>query len=147
MVEDAVQAGATIAAGGHALEGPGFFHAPTILTGVKDDMAIVADEQFGPALPVLVYDDLDDAVARANATHFGLGSSVWTSDLDRGAEVARRISAGTTWVNAHLYLLPDLPFGGVKQSGLGIENGIWGLHEFQTMQVVYRNLIPSTPWS
>jgi acyl-CoA reductase-like NAD-dependent aldehyde dehydrogenase len=147
MVDAAVHAGATIAAGGQAPEGPGYFHAPTILTDVTDDMAIVADEQFGPALPVLPYRDLDEAIARANATHFGLGSSVWTADVERGAEIAARIAAGTTWVNAHLYLLPDLPFGGVKSSGIGIENGIWGLHEFTTMQVVYRNLTAGTPWS
>jgi acyl-CoA reductase-like NAD-dependent aldehyde dehydrogenase len=147
MVDAAVHAGATIAAGGHTPEGPGYFHAPTILTDVTDEMAIVADEQFGPALPVLPYRDLDEAIARANATHFGLGSSVWTADVERGAEIAGRIAAGTTWVNAHLYLLPDLPFGGVKSSGLGVENGIWGLHEFTTMQVVYRNLTAGTPWS
>ncbi len=147
LVRNAVDAGATVAAGGSRIDGPGFFYAPTILTDVTDSMPVVAEEQFGPALPVLPYDDLDDAIARANATHFGLGSSIWTSDADRGAQLARRIAAGTTWVNCHLYLLPHLPFGGVKSSGLGVENGPWGLHEFTDMHVVYKNLVPGTPWS
>lgn len=146
LVEHAVSAGAHIAAGGHRIEGAGYFHAPTILTDVTDEMPIVAEEQFGPALPVLAFDDLDEVVQRANASHFGLGSSVWTSDVQRGAEVARKIAAGTTWVNAHLYLLPNLPFGGVKWSGIGSENGIWGLHEFTDKHVVYQNLVAGSPW-
>lgn len=146
LVEDAVSDGAHVAAGGHVVEGDGYFHAPTILTDVTDDMAIVSEEQFGPALPIMMFDDVDEVVARANATHFGLGSSIWTSDLAHGAEVARKVSAGTTWVNAHLYLLPNLPFGGVKQSGIGTENGVWGLHEFTDKHVIYENLVPGSPW-
>jgi acyl-CoA reductase-like NAD-dependent aldehyde dehydrogenase len=147
LVANAVDAGARVVAGGPHSEGPGYFHAPTILTDVTDDMPIVAEEQFGPALPVLPYDDLDEVVARANASHFGLGSSIWTGDTERGADLARRIEAGTTWVNCHLYLLPSLPFGGVKQSGLGVENGVWGLHEFTDMHVVHQNLLPGNAWS
>lgn len=146
MVSEAVSGGAKVAAGGHLVEGPGFFHAPTILFDTTDDMAVVRDEQFGPVLPVLAYDDLDEAIARANDSHFGLGSSVWTGDAERGAQVARRIEAGTTWVNAHLYLLPELPFSGVKSSGIGVENGIWGLHEFTTSHVVYTNRVAGSPW-
>ena len=147
LVSSAVDGGARIASGGKGLDGPGYFHEPTILTNVTDEMAVVAEEQFGPVLPVLPYDDVDEAIHRANATHFGLGSSIWTSDLERGGQLARRVEAGTTWVNAHLYLLPNLPFGGVKQSGLGVENGPWGLHEFTTLHVLYQNRMAGTPWS
>jgi acyl-CoA reductase-like NAD-dependent aldehyde dehydrogenase len=147
LVTDAVGAGARVVVGGAPIEGPGFFHAPTILADVTDDMPIVAEEQFGPALPVLPYDDLDDVIDRANSSHFGLGSSIWTADPGRGAELAQRIEAGTTWINCHLYLLPALPFGGVKWSGLGVENGVWGLHEFTHMHVVYQNLQPGNAWS
>jgi acyl-CoA reductase-like NAD-dependent aldehyde dehydrogenase len=147
LVGDAVSRGATVAAGGHPVEGPGYFHLPTILTDVTDDMPIVAEEQFGPALPVLPFDDLGEAVARANDSHFGLGSSVWTGDPERGASLAREVAAGITWVNCHLYLQPSLPFGGVKWSGLGVENGVWGLHEFTDMHVIYQNLAPGNAWS
>lgn len=146
MISDAMEAGATVAAGGHLVEGPGFFHAPTILADATDDMDVVREEQFGPVLPVLAYDDLDEAVARANNSHFGLGSSVWTADAEMGARVARRLEAGTTWINAHLYLLPELPFSGVKSSGIGVENGIWGLHEFTTTHVIYTNRFAGSPW-
>lgn len=80
-----------------------------------------------------------DAVARANDSHFGLGSSVWTSDLDRGATVGREIIAGTTWINTHCILMPSNPFGGVKWSGIGVENGVAGLHEFTDVHVLFQN--------
>jgi acyl-CoA reductase-like NAD-dependent aldehyde dehydrogenase len=139
LVDAALSAGATAVTGGRAIDGPGYFYEPTILTGVSDDMGIVAEEQFGPALPVLPYDNLDDAVARANDSHFGLGSSIWTGDLQRGADLARDIQAGTTWVNSHLIMMPQQPFGGVKWSGLGVENGLPGLHEFTDVHVIYQN--------
>jgi len=139
LVDAALSAGAKAATGGRPIDGPGYFYEPTILTGVSDDMPIVAEEQFGPALPVLPYDNLDDAVARANDSHFGLGSSIWTGDLQRGADLARDIQAGTTWVNSHLIMMPQQPFGGVKWSGLGVENGLPGLHEFTDVHVIYQN--------
>ena len=137
LVDAALSAGAKAVTGGRPVDGPGYFYEPTILSGVTDDMAVVAEEQFGPALPVLPYDDLDDAVERANNSHFGLGSSVWTSDPERGAALAQEIQAGTTWVNSHLILTPQQPFGGVKWSGLGVENGLPGLHEFSDVHVIY----------
>jgi acyl-CoA reductase-like NAD-dependent aldehyde dehydrogenase len=138
LVEAALGAGATAVTGGRPVEGPGYFYEPTILTGVTEDMAVVAEEQFGPALPVLPYDDLGDAVARANNSHFGLGSSVWTADPQRGAELAREIHAGTTWINTHQVVTPAVPFGGVKWSGIGVENGLLGLHEFTDVHVIYQ---------
>lgn len=139
LVDSAIAAGAKPVVGGARSEGPGYFYSPTVLTGADDSMSIVAEEQFGPALPIVAYDDLDQVIAQANSSHFGLGSSVWTSDPDRGYSVGRRLEAGTTWVNAHSLLLPEHPFGGVKWSGIGLENGPWGLHEFTDVHVMYQN--------
>ncbi|MDQ1373314.1 MAG: hypothetical protein QOJ09_652 [Actinomycetota bacterium] len=138
LVDDARRHGAVAAAGGHAVDGPGYFFEPTVLTGVGDGVRVVDEEQFGPVLPVVPYRDLDDALASANATRFGLGSSVWTADPERGAEVAARIDAGMTWVNAHPVSSVEHPFLGVKSSGVGVENGIWGLHTFTDMHLVSR---------
>lgn len=138
LVEGALSAGARVAAGGAALDRPGYFFAPTILTGAADGTAIVDEEQFGPALPVLAYRDLDDAIERANASTFGLGASVWATDTDRGEDVARRLDAGSAWVNTHAALAPDLPFGGLKWSGVGVENGPWGLKGFTDVQLLNR---------
>ncbi|WP_436788921.1 aldehyde dehydrogenase family protein [Yinghuangia sp. YIM S10712] len=141
LVTDALAHGATAAAGGHPLElgdGCGYFYAPTILTGVDENTRVVAEEQFGPALPVLSYTDLDDAVERVNAGHFGLGGSVWSADPGRACDVAARLDVGTAWVNTHLALAPAQPFGGAKWSGLGVENGPWGLYGFTELQVIHR---------
>ena len=138
LVQDALDAGATAAAGGKAMDGDGYFFEPTILAGLSDGTRIVDEEQFGPALPVIPYRDVDDVVERANATHFGLSGSVWGTDVDRAGQVAERLECGTAWVNAHLALAPHQPFGGAKWSGLGVENGPWGLYGFTELQVQYR---------
>ncbi len=138
LVADALDHGATAAAGGKPMDGDGYFFEPTILTGLSDGTRIVDEEQFGPALPVIAYRDLDDAVDRANATNFGLSGSVWGADADRAAEVASRLECGTSWVNTHLSLAPHQPFGGAKWSGLGVENGPWGLYGFTELKVEYR---------
>jgi acyl-CoA reductase-like NAD-dependent aldehyde dehydrogenase len=87
-------------------------------------------------LPVLKYSDLDDAIARANNSEYGLGGTVWGADTARAYEVAQRISSGTVWVNKHLDLPPDIPFGGAKQSGFGTEMGEEGLKEFTQARVI-----------
>jgi acyl-CoA reductase-like NAD-dependent aldehyde dehydrogenase len=138
-MEDAVHHGAVVAAGGKALDGPGYFYAPTIVSGISEGVRLVDEEQFGPALPIMSFTDEDDAVARANASTFGLGASVWSGDLERGAAVAERLDAGSCWVNTHAALATDLPFGGHKLSGLGVENGPWGLYAYTDIQVLYRN--------
>jgi acyl-CoA reductase-like NAD-dependent aldehyde dehydrogenase len=138
LVDDAVRRGAVAAAGGHAVDGPGFFYRPTVLRDVTDDMPIVAEEQFGPAIPVLSYRTVDEAVSRANDSVFGLSASVWGTDLDRAEDVAARLEVGTAFVNDHLTLAPELPFGGAKSSGIGVENGQWGLDEFTRLQVLHR---------
>jgi acyl-CoA reductase-like NAD-dependent aldehyde dehydrogenase len=139
LVEHALAHGAKAAAGGRPIDGPGLFFEPTILTDVSDGLRVVDEEQFGPVLPVIPYTDLDDAIARANASSYGLGASVWSADLDRGADVARRLDAGNTWVNTHAALNQGVPFGGIKWSGLGVENGPWGLHAYTDIQVLHQN--------
>ena len=138
LVADALKGGARAAAGGKPIDSPGNFFEPTIIADISDGTRIVDEEQFGPALPVIPYRDLDDAVERANATHFGLSGSVWSADADRAAEVAERLECGTAWVNTHLALAPHQPFGGAKWSGLGVENGTWGLYGFTELQVLHR---------
>jgi acyl-CoA reductase-like NAD-dependent aldehyde dehydrogenase len=138
LVDDALAAGARAAAGGHRIPGPGYFYEPTILYDLSDGVRIVDEEQFGPAVPVVTYRDLHDAVARANDTRFGLGASVWSADPERAAGVADRLHAGTTWVNTHLAVGPHQPFGGIRWSGLGVEGGPWGLHAFTELHVAHR---------
>ena len=137
LVDDARKSGARVVAGGERLGERGYFFCPTLLADVDNGSRIVDEEQFGPALPVVRYRDLDEAIARANATHFGLGASVWTGDLERGTEVAARLECGTSWVNTHLGIVPHAPFGGWKWSGLGVENGKWGLLGLTDLQVIH----------
>jgi len=135
LVEDAKKHGAKIISGG-AVGKEGYFFAPTIVGNISDGVRLVDEEQFGPALPIIPYKDVDDAVRRANATHYGLSGSVWSKDSDRGAEVAAQLECGSAWVNQHLAIAPNLPFGGAKWSGIGVENGPWGLLGFTEIQVV-----------
>ncbi|MFG2004711.1 aldehyde dehydrogenase family protein [Spirillospora sp. NPDC048911] len=139
LVAEALAQGARAAAGGKPIDGPGYFFEPTILADLADGVRIVDEEQFGPALPIMKYADLDEAVARANGTHFGLSGSVWGADAERAAEVAGRLECGTAWVNTHLALAPHQPFGGFKWSGVGVENGPWGLYGFTELQVLHRS--------
>lgn len=137
LVADAVAHGAEAVTGGRPGAGSGYFYEPTILAGAADGMRVVDEEQFGPVLPVVPYRDLADAIERANGTHFGLSGSVWSADGDRAAAVADRLDCGTVWINTHLALRPDQPFGGAKWSGLGVENGPWGLYGFTELKVVH----------
>jgi acyl-CoA reductase-like NAD-dependent aldehyde dehydrogenase len=136
LVEDAKKHGAKIVTGGSRHGKEGYFFEPTIVGGISDGVRLVDEEQFGPALPVIPYKDVDDAVRRANATTYGLSGSVWSSNAERGAEVAGQLECGSAWVNQHLAIAPNLPFGGAKWSGIGVENGTWGLLGFTEIQVV-----------
>ncbi|MFE6668462.1 aldehyde dehydrogenase family protein [Streptomyces sp. NPDC057697] len=120
--------GARAAAGGHRLDRPGYFHAPTVLADVPPESPVVTEEQFGPVLPVLPYRSLDEAVEAANGTGFGLGGSVWGTDLDRAEAVADRLECGTAWINHHAELSLAQPFAGIKDSGLGVAGGPWGFY-------------------
>ncbi|MFC5301057.1 aldehyde dehydrogenase family protein [Azospira restricta] len=136
LADDARRRGARFLCGGHRLERPGYFYAPTVIADADDGMRVVAKEQFGPLVPVLRYRDVDDAIARANASEAGLGGSVWGADPARAAELAQRLECGTAWVNEHGAVQPDAPFGGVKQSGIGVEFGRHGLAEYTSLQTV-----------
>jgi len=126
-----------VIAGGKALDREGYFIAPTIVRDIADDSRLVREEQFGPVTPVMKYKDLDDALARANNSEYGLGGTVWGSDLEQAYQVAARMDTGTVWVNKHLDLPPDVPFAGAKQSGLGAEMGHEGLEEFTQPKVIH----------
>jgi acyl-CoA reductase-like NAD-dependent aldehyde dehydrogenase len=135
FLEDARQNG-KIVAGGGVLKGEGYFVQPTIVRDIADNARLVREEQFGPVLPVLRYSELDEVIARANDSEYGLGGSVWSSDPDRAFDVAARIHSGMVWVNKHLDLSPDTPLGGAKQSGLGVESGQEGLEEFTQATII-----------
>ncbi|MFF4480804.1 aldehyde dehydrogenase family protein [Streptomyces melanosporofaciens] len=130
--------GARAVAGGHRLEGPGYFFAPTILADVPPGSPVVTEEQFGPVLPVLPYGRLDEAVEAANDTGFGLGGSVWGTDLDRAGAVAGQLECGTAWINHHAELSLAQPFAGIKDSGVGVAGGPWGLYGNLRPFVVHR---------
>jgi acyl-CoA reductase-like NAD-dependent aldehyde dehydrogenase len=135
LIEDA-RAQGKIIAGGEPHQGPGFFIRPTIVSGLPDSARLVCEEQFGPVMPVLKYKTIDEAIARANATEYGLGGTVWSKSTERALEVARRLQTGTVWINKHLDLPPSVPYGGVKQSGFGVELGQQGLEEFTQLRIL-----------
>jgi acyl-CoA reductase-like NAD-dependent aldehyde dehydrogenase len=137
LVADAVAGGARAVTGGAPAERPGYFFPPTVLADAADSQPIVAEEQFGPVVPVLRYRTVDEAVQRANATMYGLCGSVWGADVEHAAAVAERLECGVTYINAHAALPPQMPFLGTKWSGVGVENGVDGLLEFAERQVVY----------
>ena len=107
-----------------------------IVRDIGDDTRLVREEQFGPILPVLRYAKVEDAIARANDTEFGLGGSVWSKNLERAFAVASQINSGTVWINRHLNLQPDIPFRGDKQSGIGTELGRAGLEEYTQPRII-----------
>ena len=141
QVQDAVDRGARVLAGGKRPEGDGFdmghFYMPTLLADVDEGSKVLQEEVFGPALPIMRVSDMDEAIERANSSIFGLGSSVWTRDIDRANEAAERLEAGYTWVNSPQIIFDELPFGGAKQSGLGKEHGSEALDYYmETKSVV-----------
>lgn len=137
QVMRSVAAGARLVLGGQAIEGPGFFYAPTILDHVAPGMAAAAEETFGPVAAVIRVADAEEAVRLANATEFGLGAALWTGDLDRAHQLARRIEAGAVFINGLVASDARLPFGGVKQSGYGRELGEFGIREFTNIKTVW----------
>jgi acyl-CoA reductase-like NAD-dependent aldehyde dehydrogenase len=135
FLEDARTNGKVIA-GGQALERQGYFIAPTIVRDIGDDARLVREEQFGPILPVLSFENVEDAIARTNDTDYGLGGSVWTADVERGVAVASKVESGTVWVNKWLDMPFDVPFRGAKQSGIGAENGQEGIEEYTQARII-----------
>ena len=136
LYEDAKEKGGKVLCGGDIPDEPGYFMSYTLMTNVTDGMRIVDEEQFGPLLPIIKYSDINEVLEKANGLETGLGGSVWSSDIERAAEIAAKLECGTAWVNQHGPIAPNVPFGGVKCSGIGVEFAEEGLHEYTTIQVV-----------
>ena len=139
LIDDARDRGARIAAGGSSAPelGPLFYRA-TVVADIDDGAPLVDEEQFGPVIPVIRYVDIEDAIRRANASEQGLGASVWSDDVQAAVDVAKRLQAGTVWINQHGALNPMVPFGGTKQSGYGQEFGVAGLKAVAAPKVISR---------
>jgi acyl-CoA reductase-like NAD-dependent aldehyde dehydrogenase len=141
LLEDSRRAGHRFLLGGEVGRGPGFFIPVTLIDNPPEDSRCVVEEAFGPVLPLLKYRDLDDVIARANDTLYGLAASVWGRDVEAAERVARRIEAGTVWINQAHVFSPGFAFGGHKQSGLGIENSLHGLAEYTNTQTLMRKVL------
>ncbi|WES62687.1 aldehyde dehydrogenase family protein [Microbacter sp. GSS18] len=137
LVEDAKANGGRIVTGGAPAADLGdLFYPITIVADVADGIALVDEEQFGPALPVVRYTDVEDAIASANRLDVGLGASVWAGTREEALSLATRIQSGTVWINSHGGLHPQVPFGGVKSSGYGLEFGAEGLKAVAVPQII-----------
>jgi acyl-CoA reductase-like NAD-dependent aldehyde dehydrogenase len=143
LVGEAVSGGARAVTGGEPIEGAGYWFQPTVFTGAREGQRIVDEEQFGPALPILSYDGIDEALERANGTMYGLCGSVWGTDLDRARAVSQRLQCGVSYVNSHGVHRPSAPMVGVKWSGLGAEHGLEGLLEFTERHVLFETVKPA----
>lgn len=136
QVEDAKSKEGKILTGGNSVQGDGYFYEPTIVSNVRHNMKIVREEVFGPAAPIIVVNNEEEAVAEANNSEFGLGASIWTNNLERGIRLARQIQSGIVSVNEMVRSDPRLPFGGTKLSGIGRELSEFGIKEFVNIKSV-----------
>ncbi|KQU85648.1 succinate-semialdehyde dehydrogenase [Ensifer sp. Root31] len=137
QVQRTAEAGGTVRLGGHVIEGPGFYYAPTVIDGVTGSMAAGIEETFGPLAAIIRVENPEDAIYIANETEFGLGASLWTRNLERAHLYSRMIQAGAVFINGMVASDPRLPFGGIKQSGYGRELGEFGIREFTNIKTVY----------
>jgi len=147
-IGDAVERGAQVRTGGHRLnDSRGWFHQPTVMTGVDHSMKLMRDETFGPVLPIMTFKTDDEAIRLANDSIYGLTASVFTGDLARGKRIAEKIDAGTVMINEVVYThaVAQTPWGGVKQSGYGRTHGGQGLLELVSAQHVHVNAMPRLP--
>lgn len=137
LVDSAKESGARVLTGGNPKpDQPGYFYPATLVADIDNDNPLVTEEQFGPVLPIIRYSTVDEAIDKANGLDVGLGASVWSSDVSSAREVAARIEAGTVWINKHGAVDPRVPFGGIKQSGYGLEFGVEGLKAVAVPQVI-----------
>ena len=134
LVDDAKGKGRVLLGGD---PGEGLFFPPTLIADLSADDPLVAEEQFGPALPIIKFSDIEDAIAQANASDNGLGGSVWSKDIEAAKAIASRLECGSVWINRHGTIQPNAPFGGVKSSGFGVEFGEEGLAEYTDIQVMH----------
>jgi succinate-semialdehyde dehydrogenase/glutarate-semialdehyde dehydrogenase len=143
QVHRSVEQGAQVLLGGSRMDGPGAFFQATVISNVTPDMPMFRQETFGPAVALIRVPDADAAVETANDSEFGLGASLWTQDVERGKELARRVESGSVFINGMVASDPRLPFGGVKRSGYGRELSDFGIHEFCNVKTVW--IGPATP--
>jgi succinate-semialdehyde dehydrogenase/glutarate-semialdehyde dehydrogenase len=136
-VQDAVDKGATVLVGGSRLDGPGWYYPPTLITGVTPEMDLYAEEVFGPVAALFTVDSLDQAIEIANGHPYGLGGNLWSEDDGERAQFVRDIASGMAFINGMVTSYPELPFGGVKQSGYGRELTDLGMHEFMNAKTVW----------
>jgi acyl-CoA reductase-like NAD-dependent aldehyde dehydrogenase len=136
QVDDARDKGGRILTGGKSLDGAGFFYEPTIISGVNHEMDVVREEVFGPAAPIIVVNSAEEAILEANNSEFGLGASIWTNNLERGIDLARKVESGIVSVNEMVRSDPRLPFGGIKKSGIGRELSEFGIKEFVNIKSI-----------
>jgi len=137
LAEDAKKAGAKFLTGGEPMDGPGYFYPLTLVADINDGTRLVDEEPFGPILPIIKYSDIEDVIALANANENGLGGSIWSSDVEKATQLASRLECGSAWINGHGMLHPMAPFGGIKQSGFGVEFGTHGLEEYTSLQTLH----------
>jgi aldehyde dehydrogenase (NAD+) len=135
-IESGRSDGATLAYGGERVGNRGYFIRPTVFADVQDDMKIAREEIFGPVMSVIAFKDVDEVIARANHTNYGLAAGVWTRDIKKALAVANGVRAGTVWVNCYHVLDTRAPFGGFKQSGIGRELGEYGLQQYTEVKTV-----------
>jgi len=146
-IETGKQEGAKLAHGGGPIDlGKGRFIEPTLFTGVTQDMTIAHEEIFGPVLSMIPFDTMEEAIAIANAPRYGLAASIWTKDLDKAVQSARRVQAGRVWVNCTITGGPELPIGGFKESGWGREAGIYGVEEYTQVKSTHIEFGKRDPW-
>ncbi|RPJ86242.1 MAG: aldehyde dehydrogenase family protein, partial [Acidobacteria bacterium] len=137
QVEESIALGAQVLVGAQRLPGKGYFYKPTVLTDVTPTLPAGCEEVFGPVAALMRVRDEEDAIALANNSPFGLGSSLWTRDLDKARRLAREIEAGQVFINGMVASDPRLPFGGIKESGYGRELSEFGIREFVNIQTVW----------
>jgi phenylacetaldehyde dehydrogenase len=139
-IESGVAQGARIMTGGCALDHSGFYVQPTVLIDTQQDMKVVQEEIFGPVVVASPFDDVEEALVRANDSRYGLGASIWTQNISRMHRLVPRIKAGTVWVNTHNVLDLAVPFGGVKESGVGSELGEEAIHQHTQIKAAIINI-------
>jgi acyl-CoA reductase-like NAD-dependent aldehyde dehydrogenase len=136
FVDDARAAGGRILIGGAPLDRPGYFYPPTVVADLRDGARLVDEEQFGPVVPLIAYDDLDAVIARVNSGPYGLTGSIWSADLARGSAVAGRLTVGSGWVNQHGAFDPAIPMPLIKASGMGVDFGDCGVKGAMRLQII-----------